>query len=185
MDLFGDCDMIQCTPLSFKRARLLSAVLFLKEILLNNVHSVSMTDKKTAVLLISIFKFCFSSVTNKPPRTILWSQNGDSAMLFDNLCWSAKEHTLTTYTHAYTKIINVLKVFVQLKAGTLLQVDLKKGLFFQKNLAMSNMTVHQAVNRVWYSCDSHVHKHINTSTPMSKYYIQYFKIYYQETVVIW
>lgn len=69
-------------------------------------------------------------------------------MLFDNLCWSAKEHTLTTYTHAYTKIINVLKVFVQLKAGTLLQVDLKKRLFFQKNLAMSNMTVHQAVNRV-------------------------------------
>lgn len=134
MDLFGDCDMIQCTPLSFKRARLLSAVLFLKEILLNNVHSVSMTDKKTAVLLISIFKFCFSSVTNKPPRTILWSQNGDSAMLFDNLCWSAKEHTLTTYTHAYTKIINVLKVFVQLKAGTLLQVGLKKRLFFQKNL---------------------------------------------------
>lgn len=134
MDLFGDCDMIQCTPLSFKRARLLSAVLFLKEILLNNVHSVSMTDKKTAVLLISIFKFCFSSVTNKPPRTILWSQNGDSAMLFDNLCWSAKEHTLTTYTHAYTKFINVLKVFVQLKAGTLLQVGLKKRLFFQKNL---------------------------------------------------
>lgn len=125
-DLFGDCDMTKCTPLSFKRAHLLSAVLFLKEILLNNVHSVSMTDKKTAVLLISIFKFCFSSVTNKPP------QNGDSAMLFDNLCWSAKEHTVTTYTHAYTKIINVLKVFVQLKAGTLLQVDLKKRLFFQK-----------------------------------------------------
>lgn len=150
--------------------------------MLKNVHSVSMTDKKTGVLSVSVLRL----------HLTISEVNDARGPCLPTIC-AGEQRSTHTYTRKKSLVCSKnLYFIVRFKAGTLLQVELcslKKGIcklwlcqtcYWLRKLRGKG---HQAVKGLWYSCDSRVQEYINTSTAMSKYYVQYFKIDYQETLI--